>query len=445
MYRFRKVAIIFLLVSLVFASTAWASNGSVSDDRFSNLTAQEVSKSNDFRKQLGFPPIDTELGSINGKLFSSKAQEKYGALLTDEELALLEKRIIKIDEASKLQENIENIIDIADSYGGMYFDHHEKNGVLKIGLVSKGKSRDKLIKVFSDLPEKGDIVFYDVTFSYNELEKIHSQIDNELVNAEISDWFTAISTKENKIVIATENNYERVNEILSNKFNKQLYDVREANGINGLSRSAYTRPVYGGLEIVNTSNSGKCTTAFTGVNAGKRFIVTAGHCASGLGEWFTQGGLSLGTVTVRQLSGNTDALGIAVNINNESGKIYGDANVVDINTGLIYTTGAVVCKSGISTGVTCGTITYGTVSYTQVTSLGTVNLSNQFAVAADAQAGDSGSPTYYPNATYNGKTGSKLTGVLSGGGEFDGQQLFISSKLSNVMSNLGLTGVIVGD
>jgi hypothetical protein len=94
-------------------------------------------------------------------------------------------------------------------------------------------------------------------------------------------------------------------------------------------------------------------------------------------------------------------------------------------------TGDVLHKVGRTTGWTYGPVT-GTCVEVNVTGTN-VTYTCQTLVTAGADGGDSGSPVF----TWNGGKTALLQGLLWGGGEVDGQHVFVFSSLPQIQQELG--------
>lgn len=135
-----------------------------------------------------------------------------------------------------------------------------------------------------------------------------------------------------------------------------------------------------------------CTATAAGVDdAGNTVAVTAGHCGSAGDEVRSADdpdGVVIGTY---QRSGGVDNGVILLNGHAQVTRSYNDAALSGLGGGMPVS-GSVVCKTGISTGTTCGP---------------TVMASGAgFTMHVCSSHGDSGAPVYQ---------GGRLVGLLSGG------------------------------
>jgi len=190
-----------------------------------------------------------------------------------------------------------------------------------------------------------------------------------------------------------------------------------------------TQAFFGGDAILNSGS--RCSAGFNAQSGGTRFVLTAGHCAALEGTWTTSGGQEVGPSDQSSFPGNdfgairvTDPAGLdqqAAVLNNGSQQPITSVGRVPVNS--------TVCKTGSTTGTTCGTVqAYDvTVQYAE----GTVDGLTQTDVCT--QPGDSGGSLF---------ADSQAQGVTSGGtvGGCDtaGFQSFFQPA-DEALSSLGLS------
>jgi streptogrisin D len=164
-----------------------------------------------------------------------------------------------------------------------------------------------------------------------------------------------------------------------------------------------TQAFYGGQAIL--TGSSRCTAGFiTQAASGNQYVLTAGHCTNIGSTWRTSSGVTIGTTAASRFPG--DDFG-AIRISSPStlqpqGGVLNNGAFLDITSAGRVPVGATVCKTGSTTGTTCGRVlAYNTtVNYPQgtVTGLTTTNVCTQ--------AGDSGGPLF---------ASSQAQGLVSGG------------------------------
>lgn len=165
-------------------------------------------------------------------------------------------------------------------------------------------------------------------------------------------------------------------------------------------------PVYGGSYI--TGSAGQCTSNVSFTNSSRRYVLTAGHCGSGMYYWgFGNRALSAGVGNRYVMDGRTidcDCVGIPAP-NNEIGYtstrvMVGGAGtaaqplnaLAQTGSGSAYSVGQRSCNSGYTTGYTCGTILESPTTWTYTNaSGGSINIRG-YRASQLSQGGDSGGP-----------------------------------------------------
>lgn len=167
------------------------------------------------------------------------------------------------------------------------------------------------------------------------------------------------------------------------------------------SRESYIRPLIGGIKIVTPDNPyvGRCTLGFIANRNGIRGFVTAGHCVDEGGSVYqptVSSSYRVGTVVIKSSSSKSDSAWIRIEGASSSFRIYNQYNTANhypvFSKMYSQTVGMRVCKGGISTGETCGTIS--AVGKTVPSPIGTfVNQVEMDGISCTY--GDSGAPVYY--------------------------------------------------
>jgi hypothetical protein len=167
--------------------------------------------------------------------------------------------------------------------------------------------------------------------------------------------------------------------------------------------SVSTQAFFGGQAIL--TGSARCTAGFiTRAASGNQYILTAGHCTDIGSSWTTSSGLTIGPTAASSFPGNDFG---AIRISNPSelqpqGGVLNNGSFLNITGASRVAVGSTVCKTGSTTGTTCGRVLQynTTVNYPQGTVFGltTTNVCTQ--------PGDSGGPLF---------AGSLAQGITSGG------------------------------
>jgi streptogrisin C len=183
------------------------------------------------------------------------------------------------------------------------------------------------------------------------------------------------------------------------------------------STAAY---LYGGQQV-NMSNGFICSVGFNArTSSGAYVFVTAGHCAEGFPS-FSRNGVLIGGTRGYSFPTNDYA---SVNINNPS--YWNPQGAVDMYNGyarLVYghsqaAVGSSLCKSGRTTGWTCGTIQ----AYNQTVNYGGGDIvSGLVRHNACVEQGDSGGSNMSGNYAQGVSSGGQL--YLSGGRYVCGQKV----------------------
>ncbi|TLW93722.1 trypsin [Saccharomonospora piscinae] len=158
--------------------------------------------------------------------------------------------------------------------------------------------------------------------------------------------------------------------------------------------------IYGGEAI--TGGGSRCSAGFNANSGGQNYIVDAGHCTGAVSQW------NVGPSVGASFPGNDYGL-----IRNDTGSAPGAVSLYNgsaqaINSAANAYVGQSICKSGSTTGLTCGTVqaTNVTVNYPQGAVYQLVQTS------ASVNSGDSG------GALFAGSTGLGITSGMGGGSSF---------------------------
>jgi streptogrisin D len=184
-----------------------------------------------------------------------------------------------------------------------------------------------------------------------------------------------------------------------------LARARSYGGAVRVERTAavQTHAFYGGQAILRGGS--RCSAGFnTRSGSGRNYVLTAGHCTNLGGTWRTSGGQTIGPVAASSFPGN-DYGAIRISdpaaLDPRGGVLYFGA-FRDITGASRVPVGSSACKTGSTTGTTCGTVqAYNvTVNYAEGTVFGLTRTN------ICTQPGDSGGPLF---------AGSLAQGITSGG------------------------------
>jgi streptogrisin D len=164
-----------------------------------------------------------------------------------------------------------------------------------------------------------------------------------------------------------------------------------------------TQAFYGGQAIYRGGS--RCSAGFnTRSGSGRNYVLTAGHCTDLGGTWTTSSGQTIGPVAASSFPGNDYG---AIRISSPAaldprGGVLHNGAFRDITGASRVPVGSSACKTGSTTGTTCGTVqAYNvTVNYAEGTVFGLTRTN------ICTQPGDSGGAMY---------AGSRAQGITSGG------------------------------
>ena len=159
-----------------------------------------------------------------------------------------------------------------------------------------------------------------------------------------------------------------------------------------------------GGDTISSSEGGRCSVGFNAVSGGKRYIITAGHCAKMGGTWSGPNGRVIGPVAAASFPGHDFGLvEVASPAWEQAGNVDTDGGYLPVTGHTPVPVGTKVCLSGSTSGYHCG----------RVEAIGeTVNYGDGNVVrgltrtSVCAEAGDSGGPFI---------SGTQAQGTLSGG------------------------------
>ena len=169
------------------------------------------------------------------------------------------------------------------------------------------------------------------------------------------------------------------------------------------TRAIHTQAFYGGQAILHGGS--RCSAGFnTRSGSGRNYVLTAGHCTNLGGTWTTSGGQTIGPVAASSFPGNDFG---AIRISDPAaldprGGVLDRGAFRDITGASRVPVNSNACKTGSTTGTTCGIVqAYNvTVRYAEGTVYGLTR------TKICTQPGDSGGAMF---------AGSQAQGITSGG------------------------------
>jgi hypothetical protein len=190
----------------------------------------------------------------------------------------------------------------------------------------------------------------------------------------------------------------------------------------------------GGTQILGWDANQGCTASFA-IKApnGNRYMVTAGHCASGLttSHWDHNWSSQYPMVAQYFLSGSYADIGLIdvpdymasntiVLKTDPGGSPYGGQGASIVAAKLWTAVGDTLCRSGKTSGYQCGVVT-GIASYNQWDEHvgASMYLKDQVILDFSSWSGDSGSPIMTLGTYANGVQNVSIAGTLSGGCDLD--------------------------
>lgn len=288
-------------------------------------------------------------------------------------------RLSTQDERVALGERL--VAQLGDTAAGMWLD--QQAGTVVVNVT--GDEAAKAVRAAGATPQL-------VARSAAALESIRAT----LVRTQPADTSVGVDTRANQVVVQVGPKADRT------AFAQRARAFGDAVRVESVATS-FSPYIDGGYPIVGASG-GRCSLGF--FTTGK-LALTAGHCTQGIPQWWEGccGGGYFGPSVAVNFPGNDfGAIRNDGNLPNNGGRVYLYNNTwQDIVTAADPYVNLYVCKSGSTTGLTCGTV-YGvneTVCYAQGC-VGGLARSNAY-----AGPGDSGGPWF---------NGGTALGLTSGGG-----------------------------
>jgi hypothetical protein len=420
----KKSVVLFVVAVLVFAALFAAQVPAQAEASERSVDKQDL----EFRESMGLESDLDVVKEIVADPANQKATEKYGVALTKDEVAELERRVaVQENYAPKVKTQAEKTLG-KSGFAGMYIDQ-QAGGVLKVGVVGNATPASLSKQVDDAVPASVDVEYFQAKHSLAELERLHEAVNNQMESLD-KKGVTIVSVetdvKENVVRVGVKELNKKTEALVKKAFASDAIELVESDFVDP-ARTTWRGYLEAGLEI--RSSGGICTSNIAARSGSAYYLISAAHCG-GLGTSFSQGGVNIGSVALRNYGNNADVLAIRINSAYATNYLYLNSTRARTITSVQSVSGDFVgenvCKSGRTTGVTCGQIT--STNFTTRFSDGAVHYRQRQATFY-AQPGDSGGPVYY---------GNQSKGIVSA---IDSQGYSYYSHIGYGLSELGLTAV----
>ena len=357
---------------------------------------ERVQKAHDFREDFGIHIDDAAIRDLERDPAMDESRAEYGVALTSAELAEVRAR-------EALQDDLDDIDEYADdhartTYGGVWIDH-EDGGTVKVAFTRDAAAHVDKIKAFFPSPARLRAVT--VARTEGQLSGLTDEVSDDmsaLADQGIEIQGVTTLRQENLVEVGvkrlTDTETDRLRTLYGAGVRPVAVEDEELEG--KLDRFRRWTRMNAGLQIFAPDDS-YCTIAYSAHDRrggdDVYFHVTAGHC--GWGSW-EQGDRTIGK-TVESAFVNkskADALLISARRGRISNAIFGPdfrrtvTRVESISRD--EHEGNMVCKSGATTGITCGKLE--STDHTQGPD--DLKRTHQRVATYRSDPGDSGAPVY---------------------------------------------------
>lgn len=350
----------------------------------------------------------------------------YSEYQADANLPLNDQEKIQLEFEKKYLDSVFSIADKFfgstegfNDFGEIYIENENNNPYLVVAVAKDSENVKSFIEEMKQVLPSDLLVIKEVNYSKTDLLNVQSEILNrvetDLISAS-SILSTAPSVKDQKVIVRVPN-YSVLQESTLSLMTTEFSDLIkfEEGGENTTTKArtdAFTE-MGGGIATSNCSTTGIAT------KDTREFLITAGHCLNNIGSSYTQGGVSIGTQHLSNYyTGGIDVgLVLLTNTNKKYGNKFYYNPVANAEYDSAYDTastalvGQLVCKSGKTTNVTCGTVDVldGSVTYDDgVTVYSDMRVKKTDGIFCDY--GDSGA------IVFNAYSTNRVVGITSGKG-----------------------------
>ncbi|MFF8643996.1 S1 family peptidase [Streptomyces sp. NPDC015345] len=276
-----------------------------------------------------------------------------------------------------------------------------------------------------------------------KLDEIKARLDAAAVRrtpAGITDW--SVDLAADKVTVKVNSDRGAPAKAFLAKAAKYGSAVRIVRGGERLAPQAAIAP---GSKMTINDTSGWCSVGYGARDrSGKQYLVTAGHCVADL-PTLRYGGVAFAKGTATRFAVGTRSVDMGVASINSGHSIttrvgtWGQASDVAVSGSRRAASGATICKSGATTGWTCGAIGSYNVSVTYVDQNGGPDtvVTGLATSSVCTEGGDSGGAYISGNQAQGMTSGGPIRQECTGGVNSRGSSYF--QPLDDALSYYGLT------
>lgn len=348
---------------------------------------RDTSDSLRFRSEFGLSTDSHHVQAIENDANSSR---KYGVPLSSSELAEIARRE-RI--AASLHPLLAHLQGLGQTFGGLYLDQ-AAGGQVVVNLVGQS---DKYHRAILELaPTDGEVQIREVQHSLAELQDAYHQMNAELPSLEalgVVIYTITLSEQRNIIDIGLGRIDPAWIAEIKGRMDPSIVAFHAAEPVvaGACSKDSCLSPERLRAGLTLTGAARVCTSGFVVHNGSNSQLLTAGHCfqGGGVGQSVYQGGEFIGNVSATLYYDYSEADVKIIDISNsrESNWLL---NTYAFTTEDLNTVGTPVCRSGISSGIDCGTI----VANTETVFYNSRHFINQGKTSFGSTTGDSGGVIY---------------------------------------------------
>jgi concanavalin A-like lectin/glucanase superfamily protein len=413
-------------------------------------TADAVTSDQRFRATFGLRHDLAYIREVRAR--KTRVSRDLGVVLTSREQSLLTARF---QESDRLVGAVRRYLGSvgSDSFGGMYIDQ-ANGGAVYVQFTSRvAEHRANLTK----LDSSGRIRVVSVANTARQLDALHDRLDRDwrtLFGKGILLYSINTDVRDNEVEVGVKTVDSSTVALLRKRYPGAALRIRQGSPATPESRNDSYPPIKAGLSLWSDLRGIPwCTSGFTAYKRNATstdyYVLTAGHCDP-IGSPFSVGSNPIGAVSQSTwwngpFSATSDAATIPINRSTRSNQLYltSDVDIIGVlhvQSPSQEVVGEPVCQSGMVTGVSCGQLE--SARYSTGSQGGTV-ITDLRTATYDSTNGDSGAPIYYGQAGLGYTAKGIHHGRLEGCPEPPEPCTRVYSHISNVIVDLGLTGVYV--